>query len=99
MGWPDLLSELVETMMNLVDNLRDALKLSGYSPAANATDLQPYGYSQHHTPAHVAADHERFCNLLIPNGTTEFSNKNSRSKQTWSDKYFERNTKEYDDFR
>ena len=71
MGWPDLLSELVETMMNLIDKLRDALELSGCSPAANATDLQPYGYSQHHTPAHVAADHERFCNLLIPNGIAD----------------------------
>ena len=46
------------SMMKLLDNLSDALELSGCSPVANATDLQPYGYSQHHTLAHVAADHE-----------------------------------------
>jgi hypothetical protein len=33
-------------------------ELSCCSPVANTTDLQPYGYSRHHKPAHVAADHE-----------------------------------------
>jgi hypothetical protein len=36
-------------VMDDVDNSRDALELSGCSLIANATALQPNGYSQHHT--------------------------------------------------
>ena len=71
MGWPDLLVEQMVTMMNSIDKLRDALELSGCSPAANATDLQPYGYSQHHTLAQRSRRPREVCNLPIPNGTTD----------------------------
>jgi hypothetical protein len=69
MGWPDI---VVQRWLMLDDNSREALELSGCSPSASATDLQPYGYSQHHTLAHVAADYKTVsCNLLIPSGTVD----------------------------
>ena len=40
------------------DNLWDADELSWLNPDANAKALNPLGYSQHHTLAHVAAGHE-----------------------------------------
>jgi hypothetical protein len=67
---------------NLRDNLQDAHELSVCSPVANATDLQPYGYSRHHTLAHVAVDHEAV--LQSPNtqwnsrSHLNLSSKNSR---------------------
>ena len=45
-GLPDLLSEPMVDWMVDEDNLRDALELSGCFPVANATALQPNGYSQ-----------------------------------------------------
>jgi len=54
------------------DNLYDADEVSRLIPVANATDLNPARYSQLHTLAHIAADHEAVnCNLLIPNGTAD----------------------------
>ena len=40
------------------DYLYGADELSWLNPDANATTFNPLGYSQHHTLAHVAADHE-----------------------------------------
>ena len=57
------------------DNLYDADEVSRLIPDANATTLNPARYSQLHTLAHVAADHEVVdCNLLIPNGTADHTN-------------------------
>ena len=54
------------------DNLYDADEVSRLIPVANATALNPARYSQLHTLAHVAADHEAVsCNRLIPNGTAD----------------------------
>jgi hypothetical protein len=42
------------------------------NPDANATAIDPVGYSRLHMLAHVAVDHETVvCNLLIPNGTID----------------------------
>ena len=55
-----------------MDNLYDADEVSRLIPDANATALNPARYSQLHTLAHVAADHEAVsCNRLIPNGTAD----------------------------
>ena len=57
------------------DNLYDVDEVSQLVPVANATSLNPARYSQLHTLAHVAADHEPVdCNLLIPNGTADHTN-------------------------
>ena len=54
------------------DNLYDADEVSRLIPDANATALNPARYSQLHTLAQVAADHEAVsCNRLIPNGTAD----------------------------
>ena len=55
------------------DNLYESTNLARSIPDANATALDPCWYSQLHTLAHVAADHEAVinCNLLIPNGTAD----------------------------
>ena len=72
-GLPDLLSEPMVDWMVDEDNLRDALELSGYSPVANATALQPNGYSQHHTLAQRSRRPRAVCYLLISNGTTDYT--------------------------
>ena len=57
-GWLDLLSKRGGIDVGDGDNLYDADVLSWLNPDANATALNPLGYSQHHTLVHVAADHE-----------------------------------------
>ena len=80
MGWPDLLSKRWgdegdddEHDELGGDNLCDSTNLTRSIPDANASALDPCRYSQLHTLAHVAADHEAVinCNLLIPNGTAD----------------------------
>jgi len=57
------------------DNLYDATRSLDWSLSPDATALNPARYSQLHTLAHVAADHETVdCNLLIPNGTADHTN-------------------------
>ena len=71
-GWPDLLSKRWVEYDGRWMITCMSLKTLRLNPDANATALNPYGYSQRHTLAHVAADHEAVvCNLLIPNGTTD----------------------------
>ena len=54
------------------DNLYDATRSLDWSLSPDATALNPARYSQLHTLAHVAADHEAVsCNRLIPNGTAD----------------------------
>ena len=69
-GLPDLLREPMVQWMVDEDNLRDALELSGCSPIANGTTLQPNGYSQHHTLAQRSRRPRAVCNLPIPSGMT-----------------------------
>ena len=58
--------------MVVEDNLRDSDELSGCSPVANATALQPNGYSRRLTPVQRSRrPRSGFCNLLIPSGTTD----------------------------
>ena len=59
-------------MMMMGDNLYVAYELSSLEPCYQWNNPQPFGYSQRHTLAHVAADHEAVnYNQLIPNGTTD----------------------------
>ena len=56
------------------DNLYDATRSLDWSLSPDATALNPARYSQLHTLAHVAADHEAVsCNLPIPNGTADYT--------------------------
>ena len=73
--------------MRMVGNLRDSDELSGCSPVANATALQPNGYSRRLTPMQRSRrPRSGFCNLLIPSGTTDHTQTlvaiTSRSKQS-----------------
>ena len=83
MGWPDLLSKRGWMVMvigdNDEDNLYDADELSRSIPDANATALDPLGYSQLHTLAHVAADHE----AVMQSTNSQWNN---RSHKTFSSK-------------
>jgi ferritin-like protein len=67
--WPDLLDEHDN---GHEDDLWDAHELSGCSPAANTTDLNPMDI-RNTTLVLVAADHEAVCNQPISNGTTDYS--------------------------
>ena len=70
-GWPDLLVEhVVDDGGGNGDNLWDAVNHRLF-PRCQCNRSQPRWYSQLHTLAHVAADHEAVCNLPIPNGTAE----------------------------
>jgi hypothetical protein len=65
--------------------LYDADEVSQLIPVTNATALNAARYSQLHTLANVAADHEAVsCNRLILNGTadhTKLSGVNTKSMQ------------------
>ena len=74
--------------MMVVDNLQDSYEFSGCSPVANATALQPNGYSRRLTPLQRSRrPRSGLCNLLIPNGTTDhtqtFGNKNLQIATKW----------------
>ena len=73
--------------MMVIDNLQESDELSGCSPVANATALQPNGYSRRLTPLQRSRrPRSSLCNLLIPNGTTDHTQtlvtRTSRSQQS-----------------
>src|SRR4051812_46550803 len=69
--WPNLLVEhVVDDGGGNGDNLWDVVNHRLF-PRCQCNISQPRWYSQLHTLAHVAADHEAVCNLPIPNGTAE----------------------------
>ena len=73
--------------MMVIDNLQESDELFGCSPIANATALQPNGYSRRLTPLQRSRQpRSGLCNLLIPNGTTDHTQtlvtRTSRSQQS-----------------
>ena len=72
MGCPDLLSKRRWWWWWWRITCMSPMNSPSLDPWCQCKRSQPFGYSQCHTLAHAAVDHERYnCNILIPNGTAD----------------------------